>query len=81
MRVRSPHHEDEHHLVPPNRSDLSRGASETSYGTTIDNDEMWLAGGSHDQHGVSNYHHGSLLDDNQVTVIQGNCLSGVYGHD
>jgi len=81
MRVRSPHHEDEHHLAPPNRSDLSRGASETSYGTAIDN-ERWLADGGHDQDGVSDHHHdGSLLDDDQVTVIQGNRLSSGYGHD
>jgi phospholipid-translocating ATPase len=81
MRVRSLHHEDEHHLAPPNHSDLSRGASETSYGTAIDN-ERWLADRGHDQDGVSGHHHdGSLLDDDQVTVIQGNRLSGGYGHD
>jgi phospholipid-translocating ATPase len=77
-RVQSPYHEDEHHLAPPNRSDMSRGVSETS---DIDG-EKWLADGGHDQHGVSSHHHdGPLLDDDQATVIQGDHLSGGYGHD
>lgn len=84
MRVRNPQfNENEQHLAPtPNHLGASRGASEASYVTAIDDRIQWLADGGHHQHEFSSHSHdGSHLDDDQTTVVQGDRLSTAFDHD
>jgi hypothetical protein len=83
MRTQSPHHDENNYLaLPPNHSDPSRGASEASYVTAIDDQERWLSDGSNGHHELSAYNHGeSHLEDDQETVMHSDRLSSVYDHD